>query len=286
VHGGDFFFRSRVAPEVVNDAFLALSEVADSGIQVVIAPGNHDRSRLPPSVWLGHPNIHVFDRPRTVCFESHGLRVAIGGFPFVRGDVRTSFPRQLDDTGLERADADVRLLCMHQTVAGASVGPNGFTFRSGPQVIPPALLTASLTAVLGGHIHRAQVLRPADGPAVFYPGSTERTSFAERNEAKGFFDLTIANEQGRSEVVDADFVELPARPMVDLKLPPDVHQDGLGYLLRGAITDLPRDAVVRITCDGPPTPAIARSLSASFLRSCFPASMNVQLSRELVDAWR
>ncbi|MBL7177366.1 MAG: hypothetical protein ISS66_16205 [Desulfobacteraceae bacterium] len=57
-------------------------------------------------------------------------------------------------------------------------------------------IPAGFTAILAGHIHRFQVLtkdlggRPIAAP-VFYPGSIERTSFAERDEKKGYLTLEI-----------------------------------------------------------------------------------------------
>ena len=56
------------------------------------------------------------------------------------------------------------------------------------------------------------------------------------------------------------------------------------YLVQG-VEVLPGDEVLIETVDSL-KPALVRSLSAAFLRSCFPASMNVQLSRELIDASR
>jgi DNA repair exonuclease SbcCD nuclease subunit len=284
VHAGDFFFRSRVAAPVVDRAFEALAGVASEGVPVVIAPGNHDRSRLPPSIWLAHPGIHVLDRPRTVVLEGGRARLAIGGFPFVRGDLRAAFPGKLQESGLASADADFRLLCFHQTVAGARVGPHGFTFRSGPDVLPPERLPRALAAVLAGHIHRAQVLDSNDGPPVLYPGSTERTSFAERNEPKGFFDVTLAAGTGGSgAAVEASFVELPARPMVDVALPGGEPAQVVARL-RQAARVLDPESVVRLTAAAGVTAQLARQLTAPLLREIFPATMNVQLSRELIDA--
>lgn len=118
----------------------------------------------------------------------------------------------------------------------------------------------------------------------FRPGP-EAESF--RGEVRQFLDRAWRPcEHDQAEVVEAQFVELPARPMVDIKLPQGIHRDDLGSVLRRATAQLPGDAVVRITYDGSPAPALVRSLSAAFLRSCFPASMNVQLSRELIDASR
>jgi DNA repair exonuclease SbcCD nuclease subunit len=286
VHGGDFFSHSRVAPGVVDEAFAALYEVATLGIPVVIAPGNHDRSRLPSSIWLGHPNIHVLHQSRTVLLQVGGMRVAVGGFPFLRGDLREKLPRALQDSTLATTRADLRFLCMHQTVAGARVGPNGFTFTSGPQAIPHTLIPGSITAILAGHIHRSQVLERLGCPPVFYPGSTERTSFAERNETKGFFDLTFATDASGGAPVEVNFIELPARPMVDLALPNDLRESEVPAYLAAAARGLPGDAIVRISASDPAPSCLARQLTAALLRSSFPETMNIQLSRGIVDAFR
>jgi DNA repair exonuclease SbcCD nuclease subunit len=86
---------------------------------------------------------------------------------------------------------------VHQTVEGATIGPAGYVFRRAPDVIAGRSIPSGFAAVLSGHIHRHQVLvedlqgRPFGAP-VFYPGSTERTSNAERYEAKGYVTMQIA----------------------------------------------------------------------------------------------
>src|SRR5687768_5782419 len=48
LHGGDVFFRSRGPPFIVDRVYQRLVAFAESGVQVGIIAGNHDRSRLPP----------------------------------------------------------------------------------------------------------------------------------------------------------------------------------------------------------------------------------------------
>jgi len=277
LHGGDVFHRSRVHHSVVERAFEALAEVAAAGIPVLIVPGNHDRSRLPPSLWLGHQNIHVFDRPRTVVIETSGGRLAFGGFPFAWGDLRASFADIVERSGVMSVDAGACFLCMHHTVAGASVGPIGYTFRAGRDVIPRAALPPSLTAVLSGHIHRHQVLT-GNHPPVFYPGSIERTSFAERDEPKGFLDLTVTTSADRAAVTGAQFVELPARTMIDLPVPPEVERSDVGAFLTRSAAALPPDAVIRIDA-GARSAELGEALGAAQLRAALPPTMSVQWHR-------
>ena len=196
VHGGDVLFRSRVKPGLVLRAFDPLKRVADSGVPVVVVPGNHERSAIPYPLLAAHPGIHIFDRPRVFALSIRGINVAIAGFPNERHRIRDRFPALVEGTSWSTVKADVRLLSFHQSVEGATVGPADFVFRENPDVIPGRAIPRCFAAVLAGHIHRHQVLTHdlrgrTMGAPVFYPGSTERTSDAERFEEKGFVTLEI-----------------------------------------------------------------------------------------------
>ncbi len=281
VHCGDFFHRSRVHASIVDGAFGRLAAVAAAGITVLIVPGNHDRSKLPSSLWLGHPNIHVFDRPKTVQVEVRGMSLAFGGFPFAWGDLRGKFPDILLETGFHQSDAAARFLCMHHTVSGATVGPSNFVFRGGRDVIQRRQLPAA-TAVLAGHIHRHQVLEGEHCP-VLYPGSTERTSFAEKDEPKGFLDLSVEETAESGVALDWQFKKLPARPMVEIDVPASMGPAGLEKFLRDESTKVPTDAVVRLKSA---TPLETLGLTAAMLRSAFPATVNVQWPGEFARGRR
>jgi DNA repair exonuclease SbcCD nuclease subunit len=184
LHGGDLLYRSRV-PAWLSDAALApLRRIAEEGVPVLLLPGNHERGRVPHPLLALHRNLYVFDRPRTVVLQAGGVRVAFSGFPYA-SEVRDRFPTLLAQARAGAPAADVRLLCLHHCIEGATCGPGDFTFRNGPDVIKRAELPRDVAAILCGHIHRHQVLR-ADGlPPVIYSGSTERTSRAEAGETKG-----------------------------------------------------------------------------------------------------
>jgi DNA repair exonuclease SbcCD nuclease subunit len=214
VHGGDFFFRSKVHPLIVDQAYQRLCEFADSGIDVVIVPGNHERSVLPPSLFLNHPHVHVLDRPRTYRFDIRNERLAISGFPYLK-NIRGRFSAALVECQTNRLPADHRLLCLHHAVDGAVVGPGDFTFRNRADVIAGVQLPVHFDAVLAGHVHRRQVL-PYEAPVV-YCGSVERTSFAEKNETKGFCEVVLHRDASSPDIT---FHELATRPMVDFDARP------------------------------------------------------------------
>ena len=283
VHGGDLLFRTRVPPALVDQALAPLVDVAERGIPVYLVPGNHERSRIPMQLWSYHPNLHIFDRPRTYSLDIRGTMLALAGFPFAR-KVRDAFQELYDATGLPETQAGVKLLCIHQAVEGAQVGPSDYTFRHGPDVISGKSIPGGLDAILSGHIHRAQVLtqdlsgRKLNAP-VFYPGSIERTSFAERFEEKGCLILEInLLDQKKSTRITHTFIPLPVRPMVNLHLNPEHAEDVyLNKYLEREFNQLDPDSIVRIHLDEGIDPSITSMITSARLRQIAPESMNISL---------
>jgi len=288
VHGGDLFHRSRVPPSLVFQAFRPLVEVAESGVPVFVVPGNHERSRIPHARFAAHPNLHVFSGPETVVVEVGPVRVALAGFPYQRRRIRERFPQVLEETGWRRAEANLRLLCMHHCVEGATVGPADYTFRHAPDVIRCSDLPTDFAAVLSGHIHRHQVLRrdlqgrPLRTP-VLYPGSVERTAFAEMSEEKGFMLLEVEPRGHGGRLVRHGFVHLPARPMLVRDLHPEAApgtcwlRDDLVARLTATLAEVPKDAVLRVRVHGRVPPAVRTALAAARLRRLSPPEMNLEV---------
>ena len=282
VHGGDVFNRSRPPSSVVWQAFEPLKRVADRGVPVYVVPGNHERGRLPHLRFAQHPRIHIFDEPRTFVASVRGMRVALAGFPSERDEVRRRFTDLVGATGHQEVEADVRLLCLHQCVEGATVGPANYTFTTAPDVIRAADLPLGFAAVLSGHIHRQQVLTVDRSgqqlPApVLYPGSIERTSIAEADEEKGYMIVELERESARVDVA-WQFHSLPARPLVRH----DLQLDGLGATqvesaIRLLVANSPADAVISVRVTGAINEDVSRVLSANFLRALTPATMNLDL---------
>jgi len=206
LHGGDLLYRSRVPAGLAEAALAPLRRLAADGLPVLLLPGNHERSRVPHPLLALQRNLHLLDRPRTVVVEGGGLRVAFAGFPHA-SEVRSRFPALLAEARAGAPAADVSVLCLHQCVEGATCGPGDFTFRSGDDVVRRADLPRDAAAVLCGHVHRHQVLRAPGQPPVIYAGSTERTSWAEAGERKGFVVLRLS----RAGLESLEFRPLPER---------------------------------------------------------------------------
>jgi exonuclease SbcD len=271
VHAGDVLYRSQVSPSLVRRAFAPMLALAETGLPVLVVPGNHERSAIPYPLLVAHRHLHVFDRPRTFLVDSPRGRVAFCGFPYAH-EVRTRFPELVEATGWRTADAPRRILCVHQAFEGGRVGPNDFTFTNAPDVVRGGDIPHGLDAVLSGHLHRAQILRsdlaghPLAAPVV-HAGSTERTSFAEREETKGYMLIAVPPPPAR---LAWKFVPLPTRPMVELEL--DGAAASSDAEIRRQLGLLPPDAIVRVrVAEG------ARELDVATLRRLAPPTMEVRV---------
>jgi len=281
VHGGDLLYRSKVPPRLVEMAFAPLKRAADAGIPVFLVLGNHERSVIPHRQLAVHPLIYIFDQPRTYAVRLGGVRFAVAGFPFIRNHIRRNFPKILVQTGWQRSRADQYLLCMHQCVDGATVGPGNYTFRHAADVIKLSDIPPEFEAVLSGHIHRRQVLTanmqgaPLRTP-VFYSGSIERTSFAEKDERKGFFVLDFRSEHRRAALKHWIFHELPTRPMIQLDVAAtQMSPVAMCDWIKATLAELPTDSVVKIKVYGKIRKDISRVLTARSLRALAPETQNV-----------
>ncbi|MEX1311997.1 MAG: hypothetical protein AB1Z65_16370 [Candidatus Sulfomarinibacteraceae bacterium] len=150
-------------------------------------------------------------------------------------------------------------------------------------IIPGRRIPRGFAAVLAGHIHRHQVLTRdlagADLAApVFYPGSVERTSAAERNEAKGFLVLKLEGDRSTGgRVADWTFHELPSRPMVDLDIDGTGHTDPARWL-RSSFEAIDPDAIIRLRVSSPPGEAMREALRAAALRDLALPTQTVEVS--------
>ncbi len=280
VHGGDLLYRSKVPARLAHLAFEPLIEVAEHGVPVYLVPGNHERSQIPFPLLAAHPNIHIFLRPMTYILPVRDFRLALVGFPYIREGIRKKFPAVMEETGYRRERADAFILCMHHCLEGATVGTGGdksYTFRYQDDVVRTADIPGDFAAVLSGHIHRFQVLKkdlqgcPIPVP-VFYPGSVERTSFAEKNERKVFLMLEIETcGDRRGTLKRCTSHELRTRPMIQVQL----HTEGMNASqlrarLNAALQELPPDAVVKINILGHVQADALKVLSAASLRALAP----------------
>jgi DNA repair exonuclease SbcCD nuclease subunit len=272
IHGGDLFYRTRVPIPIVDMVYERIFNFAETGIPMVIVPGNHESSRLPVSLFMQHPNIYYFTGPQVFGFSFNGINFDIAGFPCVRKDVKSKFPEIVKEIQANLGTESIRLLCMHQSIEGAKVGPSDFAFRYGQDVIPINDLPDDYDLILSGHIHREQILRSKNGAPIIYPGSIERTAFAEMDEEKGFYEINISEKRE----ITYNFLPLKTRPMVDVLLENENYSaESLKRDILEKIKTFPEDVILRIKMKNLTN---SNLLTVRLLDEVIPKTMNYQVS--------
>ena len=200
------------------------------------------------------------------------MRAAFAGFPYTR-QIRGRFSQVFAFAVRQAGAADVTALCMHQCVEGATCGPGNYVFRAGDEVVRAADLPRTVAVTLCGHVHRHQVLRPKGRPPVVYAGATERTSFAEAPETKGY----VVLELDGAGLGPVEFRPLDTRPMLTRALTLEgVTANDAVARVRDAIESTPDGAVVQLRVAG----SVPAGLTASVLRS-LSGTRNVTLSASI-----
>jgi exonuclease SbcD len=211
IHSGDLFNKSYIPRETLDELIQPLVDLANSGLPVLVIPGNHERSQFPFDLFLGLSNVFVFDHPKCVCLHLGGYSVSIAGFPFIREDSKRIFPSVLEETGYRELQSDFNLLVTHQAFDGAVVGPSDFVFGAMRRdTVSRRTCPTDFEYVAAGHIHRYQVLPHPCKPRLkfVYPGSIQRMSYAEMDEEKGFVYGELLHDR-----IETRFVPLPVYEM-------------------------------------------------------------------------
>jgi DNA repair protein SbcD/Mre11 len=287
IHGGDLFYRSRIPELLISMAFEPLIKIADSGIPVVLVAGNHEWSFIQQTIFEKHQNIHIFNELKSFYFRINDVNTQISGFPCVRKNVRSEFTNIIKRIDLKyKNTSHIQLLCMHQAIEGAQVGVQNYTFRTNHDTIRAEDLPRDFAAVLSGHIHRGQVLTHGlDGKQmkskVYYPGSIERTSFAERNETKGYVIFDFIPSQSGGDIKNYDFIKLPSRPMIEINI--DANNSNKPELINQIIqhiSKIEKNSIIRLKIIENKKKSDFEIPSLDEIRKVIPTSINISYKVE------
>lgn len=270
VHAGDLFDSVRPTNRAISVAVEQLLRLSEAKIPVVVVSGNHETPRLREtgSIFTVLDHLEsVFpvyrNRYETVTVAVRGKEVAVHCIP----QCMTKESFEQDMLGVAPSgDAAVNVLVAHGAVKGIA------EFRMNEcneQFLPVAMLGEQFDYIALGHYHRFTRLREN----AFYAGSTERFSFAEAGDEKGFLEV------GLGKKVSTKFIALETRGMVDApvvecegKSVEDVHRE-----VRDALRLIdPAGKIVRVSLAGLPM-HLARVLDSRGIRELCKSAVHFEL---------
>lgn len=213
---GDFFDSVNPRNPARTQVIRALRRLHLEGVRVFMIAGNHD---MPRSVEEGLSPLSEIEASGYARFFSavdrfdaeqvrvDGVDVAVAGMSF-----NPSVPAEENPLRRLKAkppvEGDVNLALLHYNFAGVKAAPMWRAPTLSPEDVPRGCRYLAM-----GHVH-SRALKELGETVIAYPGSTERRTFLEESDSKGFLWAEIPLE-GKPRV---EFVEVPTRPMRSVKV--------------------------------------------------------------------
>jgi len=209
--GGDFY--DGILPGNPTRAFVAeqFKRLHEKNIKTVLVSGHHD---TPRSAEQGASPLTVHERSGHIYFlyEQHptSKKFNLGGetVNVIGKSLNPSLPADSDPLAGQEVnrDGDINIFLTHYPI-------EGFDGYFGQEThIQKSSIPRNFQLFASGHLHNYQ-RKMINGTPVIYPGSTERVSFNEEGEKKGFVWL----ELDKTGIVQQEFQPTPARPMETLE---------------------------------------------------------------------
>jgi DNA repair exonuclease SbcCD nuclease subunit len=209
--GGDFY--DGILPGNPTRAFVAeqFKRLHEKSIKTVLVSGHHDTPRsaeqgaspLAVHARSGHAYFIQEQHPTSKRFNFGSETVNVTGM-----SLNPSLPADADPLASYEIsrDSSINIFLTHYPI-------EGFDGYFGQEVhIQKSSIPRNLQLFASGHLHNHQ-RKTINGTPVIYPGSTERASFNEEGETKGFVWL----ELDKSGIIQQEFHPTPARPMETLE---------------------------------------------------------------------
>ncbi len=263
LHSGDLFDVARPTPREYVIAEQFIDRICGAGIPLAMIACNHGLSQSPLEAHalaplIGrHPNLHILLRPDVITVETKSGPIQIAGLPWpqrstlaARDELAGLAPEALNALISDKLDLVIHSLLARRTpgiplvllghiMLEEAVFSNDETAPDTGQILVSAEDLMGFDAAILGDIHRAQSFG-LEG-RVFYTGSTDRCSFGEEAEPKGWWLVTLDGDRFGTEQI-----ETPARRYCTLTPDELIHSEPypeIVYRIKGRVTQEEHDAL-------------------------------------------
>lgn len=216
IHAGDVFHHTRPTWQTLRHFIQQFRRLEKAGIPTLVIAGNHDTPRIRTGgsafsvLELALPDIRFVaeyeDVHEIALFGDLNLHVQA----IPHGALTNDNP-----VVPQVAPGRRNILMCHGMVPG--ILDPGISAEPGEQILNTALLTPDFDYIALGHYH----LHLEAVNKGWYAGSTERTGWGDREATPGYCIVELDAPGDRPRV---EHIDLPARPMIDLK---PVYGEGL-----------------------------------------------------------
>lgn len=270
LHSGDLFDSVRPTNRAISFALDQLARLVEAGIPVVVIAGNHSTPRLQETGSVFRILEHL-DGIHPV-YKGAYERIELGDTSVhaVPHSDREILTENLSSVSPSKA-TKYNVAMMHAGIIGLGV------FRMNEfneALVQSSYLRKDMDYIALGHYHGSCEV----APNAWYSGSTERLSFAEAGQEKGF--LIVDLKRGKKELV-----KLETREMVDLGPIDAMRLDGPA--LRSEMSELlePPDLsgkIVRMRIKNL-SPSLHKTLDFNWMKQATSGATHFELRCELLQ---
>ncbi len=271
IFAGDAYKTANPSPTQQKLLMHSFMQLYKANIPVVIVVGNHDNplsygkaNALDIFAHLPIDGFHVFSKPQTQLIQTKSGPVQIVGIPWPNRHNLVLNNNQYAQSAIEltkhiadslatiiqslaqQLDPNIpAILAGHLTVSSGlfSGSEKRAIYGHDPLLFPSQLAIKPFDYVALGHLHRFQILNPNQPIPIVYAGSIDRVDFGERNEEKGFCDVTI-KEKYQTTV---NFIKIETRPFIQVDVMLRDGQDQTEQILQALKKHALAEAIVKIT---------------------------------------
>jgi len=209
IHAGDLFDSVRPNNRAITFAIKQIIRLSKEKIPFIVIAGNHEHPKLKET---GHI-FSIFDhmdhvypvynaKYETLSFKINDEKIMVHAIP--QCELKTQFNEELKKPRPDKT-VDYNIFVSHGAVTGIKVFS---MIEFNELIISTEVLAKNFDYIALGHYHRFSKL----ANNAFYSGSTERFTFTDAPDKKGFLELELSNGK-----LKHNFIELKNRPMIDPK---------------------------------------------------------------------
>jgi DNA repair exonuclease SbcCD nuclease subunit len=271
IHAGDLFDSVRPNNRAITFAIDQILRVSKEKIPFVIIAGNHEHPKLKET---GHI-FSIFDHIENIfpiykakyealSFKINKKKITIHAVP--QCELKKQFEDEVKKIKPDKS-SDYNIFTSH----GAVTGIKEFSMNEFNELFIPAKVLSKDFDYIGlGHYHKYTKI--ADN--AFYSGSTERFSFTDAPDTKGFIELEFVDDKLKTK-----FIKLEIRKMIDTKpiKCSNLKLEELMNKIKNTVEEIgPKEKTFRITLDDIPS-HIYRGIDFGELRKLSGESIHYEI---------
>jgi DNA repair exonuclease SbcCD nuclease subunit len=276
LHAGDLFDSVRPNNRAITFAVDQVLRISEKEIPFIIIAGNHEHPRLKEtghifSIFEHMESIYPIYNAKyeTLSFNISQKKVTVHAIP--QCELKKQFESELKKLKPD-SNSDFNILVSHGAVSGIQV----FSMNEFNELIIPAkALSNKFDYIALGHFHKFTKL----ANNAFYSGSTERFSYTDAPDQKGFLEIELSKNKIKSKLIN-----LKIRPMIDQKpiICSNLKLEEIMKKIKETVKEInPKEKTFRIMLDDIPA-QIYRNLDFSDIKKISSEAIHYEIKANII----